>query len=103
MMKRQGLVVITGGLPRDCELPFGSDGLLLVRVVFFPSSSLVGVMLFPSYICDTPKPGCPLTTRQPAEYSWISGNLPDIHENRAESPLYGELYPNTKPVPNSSQ
>ena len=28
---------------------FGSDGLLLVGVVFFPSSSLVGVMLFPSY------------------------------------------------------
>ena len=25
----------------------------------------------------------------------MSGNLPDIHENRAESPLYGELYPDT--------
>ena len=24
--------------------------------------------------CDAPKPGCPLTTRQPAEYSWMSGN-----------------------------
>ena len=50
MMKCQGLVVIAGGLPGDLELTFGSDGLLLVGVVFFPSSSLVGVMLFPSYV-----------------------------------------------------
>ena len=49
-------------------------------------------------LCDAPNPGDPLTTRQPAEYSWMSGNLPDIHENRAESPLYGELYPDTSPV-----
>ena len=34
----------------DRELTFGSDGLLFVGVVFFPSSSLVGVMLFPSYV-----------------------------------------------------
>ena len=34
----------------DRELTFGSDGLLLVGVVFFPSSSLMGVMLFPSYV-----------------------------------------------------
>ena len=57
----------------------------------------------PSGVCDAPKLGCPLTTRQPTKYSWMSGNLPDIHENRAESPLYGELYPNKKPVSNSSQ
>ena len=50
MMKRQGLVIITGGMSGDRELPFGSDGLLLVGVMFFPSSSLVGVMLFPSYV-----------------------------------------------------
>ena len=25
-------------------------------------------------ICDTPKPGGPLTTRQPAEYSTMSGD-----------------------------
>ena len=50
MMKLQGLVIIIGGLPGDRELTFGSDGLLLIGVVFFPSSSLVGVMLFPSYI-----------------------------------------------------
>ena len=37
------------------------------------------------------------------EFWGVTGNLPDIHKNRAESPLYGELYPNTKPVPNSSQ
>ena len=50
MMKCQGLVVIAGGLPGDCELTFGSDGLLLIGVVFFPSSSLMGVMLFPSCV-----------------------------------------------------
>ena len=48
-MKCQGLVVIAEGLPGGREVAFGSDGLLLVGVVFFPSSSLVGVMLFPSY------------------------------------------------------
>ena len=50
MMKHQGLVIIAGGLPGDRELTFGSDGLLLIGVVFFPISSLVGVMLFPSYV-----------------------------------------------------
>ena len=50
MVKHQGLVIIAGGLPGDRELTFGFDGLLLVGVVFFPSSSLVGVMLFPSYV-----------------------------------------------------
>ena len=49
-MECQGLVVIAGGLPKDLELAFGSDGLLLVGVVFFPSSSLMGVMLFPSSV-----------------------------------------------------
>ena len=43
MMKRQGLVVVAGGVPGDPELAFGSDGPLLEGVVFFPSSSLVGV------------------------------------------------------------
>ena len=50
MMKHQGLVITAGGLSGDCEPTFGSDGLLLVGVVFFPSSSLVGIMLFPSYV-----------------------------------------------------
>ena len=50
MMKRQGLVVVAGDVPGDPELTFGFDGLLLVGVVFFPSSSLVGVMLFPSFV-----------------------------------------------------
>ena len=50
MMKCQGLVIIAGGLLGDRELTFGSDGLLLIGVVFFPSSSLVGVMLFPSCV-----------------------------------------------------
>ena len=44
MMKCQGLVVVIGGLPGDCEPTFCYDGLLLIEVVFFPSSSLVGVM-----------------------------------------------------------
>ena len=34
MMKRQGLVIIAGGLPGDRELTFCSDGLLLVGVFF---------------------------------------------------------------------
>ena len=50
MMKCQGLVIITGGLYGDRELTSSSDGLLLVGVMFFSSSSLVGVMLFPSYV-----------------------------------------------------
>ena len=49
-MECQGLVVIAGGLLEDLELAFGSDGLLLIGVVFFPSSSLMGVMLFPSSV-----------------------------------------------------
>ena len=49
-MKCQGLVVIIGGLPKDLELAFGFEGLLLVGVVFFPSFSFVGVMLFPSHV-----------------------------------------------------
>ena len=27
-----------------------------------------------NFNCDAPKPGGPLTTRQPMEYSWMSGN-----------------------------
>ena len=53
---------------------------------------------------DTPNPGVPLTTRQPVEFLWISsypiphGCVPfiGIHistKNRAESPLFGMLYP----------
>ena len=56
-------------------------------------------------VCVTPQnPGVPLTTCQPAEFLWISGDpIPHccvlfigIHiftKNRAESPLFGELYP----------
>ena len=49
MMKRQGLVITAWGLSGDRELTFGVDGLPLVGVVFFPSSSLIGVVLFPRY------------------------------------------------------
>ena len=48
MMKRQGLVVFTGGPPRDSGLAFDSDGPLPMGVVFFPSFTFMGVMLFPS-------------------------------------------------------
>ena len=49
MMKHQGLVITARSLSNDRELTFGFDGLPLVGVVFFLSSSLVGVVLFPSY------------------------------------------------------
>ena len=49
MMKRQGLVITAWGLSGDRGSTFGVDGLPLVGVVFFPSSSLMGVVLFPSY------------------------------------------------------
>ena len=49
MMKRQGLIITAWGLFGDLDPTFGVDGLLLVGVVFFHSSSLVGVVLFPSY------------------------------------------------------
>ena len=50
LMKRQGLVVFAGGSPGDPGLAFGSNGLLPVGVVFFPSSPFMGVMLFSSSI-----------------------------------------------------
>ena len=49
MMRRQGLVITTWGLSGDRRPTFGVDGLPLVGVVFFPCSSLVGVVLFPGY------------------------------------------------------
>ena len=48
MMKSQGLVIIVWGLSGDPEPTFGVNGLPLVGLMFFPSSSLVGVVLFPS-------------------------------------------------------
>ena len=48
-MKRQGLVVTARSLSDDRRPSFGLDGLPLVEAVFFPSSSLMGVMLFPCY------------------------------------------------------
>ena len=49
MMERQGLVITAWGLFGDRRLAFGVDGLPLIGVMFFASSSPVGVMLFPSY------------------------------------------------------
>ena len=48
MMKLQGLIVTTRSLSGDRRQTFGFNVLPFVRVVFFPSSSLVGVVLFPS-------------------------------------------------------
>ena len=48
-MKHQGLVVTARSLFGDRKTTFGFDGLPLVGVVFFPSSSLMGIVLFPSY------------------------------------------------------
>ena len=49
MIKRQGLVITAWGLSGDRRPTFGVNGLPLVGIVFFPSSSLVRVVLFPSY------------------------------------------------------
>ena len=49
MMERQGLVITAWGLSGDHGPAFGVDGLPFVGFLFFPSSSLVGVVLFPSY------------------------------------------------------
>ena len=49
MMACQGSAITAWGLSGDCGSMFGVDGLPLVGVFFFPSSSLVGVVLFPSY------------------------------------------------------
>ena len=49
MTKRQGLVITAWGLSGDREPTFGVDDLPLVGVMFFLSSSLVGVVLFPRY------------------------------------------------------
>ena len=50
MMKRQGLVVFSGGPPRDSGSAFGSNGPLPVGVVFFLSFPFMEVMLFPSFV-----------------------------------------------------
>ena len=46
VMKRQGLAIFTGGPPGDLRMTFGSDGPLLVGVLFLPSSPFMGVILF---------------------------------------------------------
>ena len=48
MMKLQGLIVTARSSSSDHRPTFSFDVLPFVRVVFFPSSSLVGVVLFPS-------------------------------------------------------
>ena len=48
MMKLQGLIVTTRSSSGDRRPTFGFNALPFVRVVFFLSSSPVGVVLFPS-------------------------------------------------------
>ena len=47
MMNLQGLIATAQSLFGDHRLTFGFNVLPFVRVVFFPSYSLVGVLLFP--------------------------------------------------------
>ena len=48
MMKLQGLIAIAWNLFGDRRPTFGFNVLPFVGVVFSPSSSLVGVVLFPN-------------------------------------------------------
>ena len=48
MMKLQGLIVTAWSPSGDRRPMFGFDVLPFVGFVFFPSSSLMGVVLFPS-------------------------------------------------------
>ena len=48
MMRLQGLIVTARSSSGDHRLTFSFDVLPFVGVVFFPSSSLMGVVLFPS-------------------------------------------------------
>ena len=52
MMKFHGLIVTTWSLFGDCRPMFGFDVFPFVGVVFFPSSSLMRVVLFlsPSHL-----------------------------------------------------
>ena len=52
--------------------------------------------------CDAPKPGGPLTTRQPAEYSWMSSN-PTPLMKIGQSLLCTGSSTQIQPVPNSLQ
>ena len=49
MMKLRGLIVTARGLFGDLRSTFGFDALPFIGVMFFPNSSLVGVVLFPSH------------------------------------------------------
>ena len=49
MMKLQGLIATSRSLFGDRRPTFGFDVMPFVGVMFFPSSSLVGVVLFPSF------------------------------------------------------
>ena len=49
--------------------------------------------------CDAPKPGCPLTTCQPAEYSWMSGNPTPLIKIGQSLLCTRSSTQGTKPVP----
>ena len=86
-------------------LPFKKANLGGTCFLFLFSISLhgkVSVWMVVSCLCDAPFPGS-------VDYPSTRGiqvdvGLPDAtSENRVESPLYGELYPNTIPALNLSQ
>ena len=54
---------------------------------------------FPRTYCDAPKPGGPLTTRQPAKYSWMSGNPTPLTKIGQSLLCTGSSIQGTKPVP----
>ena len=61
--------------------------------------SMNNKMMNEDSFCDVPKPGGPLITRQPAEYSWMSGNPTPVTEIRQILFYTGSSTQDTKLVP----
>ena len=53
---------------RQPSEPFSLDSSHALTPIILGCYSAYGM-----HVCDAPKPGGPLTTRQPAEYKWMSG------------------------------
>ena len=70
---RAQLTPLKGWQPKESILGENTQSLPIGKVRYF---SIIAhqLSLINRFTCDAPKPGCPLTTRQPAEYLWMSGN-----------------------------
>ena len=82
------------GKIKEIRYPYGSE-YLRVAVRY---ADVMG----PSHVkpsCDAPKPGGPLTTPQPSEYSWMSGNPTPLMKIRQSLLCTGSSTQGTKPVP----